>query len=192
MVVGPSFIQVNQSAIRPRKQQEIKIRNEHKDIFTKVQNYLASYPYYVPPTASILRDYSNCLLDYFNHSYFTPLSYYDQIQATEQIHLTTSIRKKIKTHHLIIRVTDKGNNFYIGSATEFQNKARNFFSDTDAFMELSYNPFREISHKVVRLLNQLASKKRILQRQCKTMMPDRANCELAHLYFNPKTHKVYY
>ncbi|CAF4915013.1 unnamed protein product, partial [Rotaria socialis] len=21
------------------------------------------------------------------------------------------------------------------------------------------------------------------------MMPDRTNCELAHLYFNPKTHK---
>ena len=100
MIVGPSFIRVNQSALRPRKQQEIKIRNEHKDISTKVQNYLASYPYYVPPTASILRDYSNCLLDYFNHSYFTPLSYYDQIQATEQIHLTTSIRKKSK--HIIL------------------------------------------------------------------------------------------
>ena len=58
-------------------------------------------------------------------------------------------------------------------------------------MELSYNPFNEILDKVIQLLNKLVSKKLILQWQYKKMVPDRAKCELAHLYFNPKTHKVY-
>ena len=104
--------------------------------------------------------------------------------------MTTSIRKKIKKHNLIIRVTDKGHNFYIGRATEFRKKAQKLFSDTNAFTELSYNSFNDILDKVIRLLNQFASTKHILQCQCKTMMPDRTKCELAHSYFNPKTHKV--
>ena len=104
--------------------------------------------------------------------------------------MTPSVRKKIEKHNLIIRVTDKGHNFYIGRATEFRKKAQKFFSDTNAFMELSYNPFNDILDKVIRLLNQLASTKHILQCQCKTMMPDRTKYKLAHLYFDPKTHKV--
>ncbi|CAF4204798.1 unnamed protein product, partial [Adineta steineri] len=89
---------------------------------------------------------------------------------------------------LIIRVTDKGHNFYIGSSIEFEKKAQQFFSDTNAFDELSYNPFNEILDKVIQLLNKLRSKKLILKWQYEEMIPDRTKCELAHLYFNPKTH----
>ncbi|CAF2061701.1 unnamed protein product [Rotaria magnacalcarata] len=70
--------------------------------------------------------------------------------------------------NLIIRVTDKGNNFYI---------------------ELSSNPFNEIFDKVVQLLGALHQKGLIRKWQYEQMMPDRTKCELAHLYFNPKTHK---
>ncbi|CAF3906020.1 unnamed protein product, partial [Rotaria sp. Silwood1] len=108
----PSCIRFTQSAIRPRKQQEIEIKNEHTDISTK--------------------------------RYFTPVSYKDQIQALQQIQTVTLIRQKIKKHNLIIRLTDKGNNFYIGSTVEFQQEAQKFFSDTSAFKELSSNPFNEI------------------------------------------------
>ena len=99
MVVGPSFIRVNQSALRPRKQQEIEIRNEHKDISTKVQNYLASYSHYVPPTASIMGDYSYCLLDYFNHCYCTPLSYYDRLRQIRVITFTMVQRLNLIIKH---------------------------------------------------------------------------------------------
>ncbi|CAF1220517.1 unnamed protein product, partial [Rotaria magnacalcarata] len=51
-----------------------------------------------------------------------------------------------------------GNNFYIGSAVEFQQTATKFFSDTNAFIELSYNPFNEIFDKVVQLLGALHQK----------------------------------
>ncbi|CAM4989001.1 unnamed protein product, partial [Rotaria socialis] len=36
----PSYIRVNQSAIRPKCQQETEIKNEHKDIYSKVENHL--------------------------------------------------------------------------------------------------------------------------------------------------------
>ncbi len=131
-----------------------------------------------------------CLLNYLQHAYFTPLSYKDHIQAKEQAQIFASIRKKFRQHKLIIRLTDKCNNFYIGLASEFQKKAQKYLRDTNAYMELTDNPFDEVLNKVIQLLNNLRSKKLILQWQYEKMMPDRTKSELAYLYFNPKTHKV--
>ncbi|CAF1524992.1 unnamed protein product, partial [Adineta steineri] len=185
---GPSYIRTNQSAIRPRKQQEIEIKSEHKDIFTKVQNNLTEY-HHVPRKHVIFQEYSDQLLDYLNSCYFAPLPYKDHIEACEQSQITASIRNKIKKFKLIIRVTDKSNNFYIGSAIEFEKKVQQYFMDTNAFRVIKENPLPEILNKVTELLNNLRSKKFILQWQYNEMVPDRKTTELAHLYFNPKTHK---
>ncbi|CAF2146793.1 unnamed protein product, partial [Rotaria magnacalcarata] len=186
---GPSYIRVNQSAIRPKCQQETEIKNQHKDIYSKVENHLTGYPHLIPRNNVIFKQYSDHLLDYLNQSYFTPLTYKDQLISREQAQILGSIRRIIQNKNLIIRVTDKGNNFYIGSAAEFEQKATKFFSDTNAFIELSCNPFNEILDKVIQLLNTLRGKDLIRKWQYEQMMPDRTTCELAHLYFNPKTHK---
>ncbi|CAF1592229.1 unnamed protein product, partial [Adineta steineri] len=78
--LGPSYIRTNQSAIRPRQQQETEIKNEHKDIFSKVPNNLTEY-HHVPRTHAIFEEYGNQLLNYFNSCYFTPLPYKDHIEA---------------------------------------------------------------------------------------------------------------
>ncbi|CAF3780799.1 unnamed protein product, partial [Rotaria sp. Silwood1] len=187
--LGPLCIRLNQSAIRPRPQQEIQIKNEHKTINDKVQHYLVSPPHNIPLKSLALKTFSNDLLNYFNRSYFSPLSYKDQVRTAEQAKTVASIRRKIEKSKLIIRMTDKGHNFYIGSAVEFEKKAQHFFQETNAFMELTANPFHEILNKVIELLNRLREKKFILQWQYKRMIPDVTKCELAHLYFNPKTHK---
>ncbi|CAF4263437.1 unnamed protein product, partial [Rotaria magnacalcarata] len=186
---GPSYIRVNQSAIRPKCQQETEIKNQHKDIYSKVENHLTGHPHLIPRNNPIFKQYSDHLLDYLNQSYFTPLTYKDQLISREQAQILGSIRRIIQNRSLIIRVTDKGNNFYIGSAVEFEQKATKFFSDTNAFIELSCNPFNEILDKVIQLLNTLRGKDLIRKWQYEQMMPDRTTCELAHLYFNPKTHK---
>ncbi|CAF1506748.1 unnamed protein product, partial [Rotaria magnacalcarata] len=186
---GPYYIRVNQSAIRPKCQQETEIKNQHKDIYSKVENHLTGYPHLIPRNNAIFKQYSDHLLDYLNQSYFTPLAYNDQLISLEQAQILGSIRRIIQNRNLIIRVTDKGNNFYIGSAVEFEQKATKFFSDTNAFIELSYNPFNEILNKVIQLLNTLRGKDHIRKWQYEQLMPDRTTCELAHLYFNPKTHK---
>jgi Na+/phosphate symporter len=166
------------------------VKAEHTDIYNKVKNHLVSPPHRIPRQNPIFDQYSNHLLDYLHHCYSTPLSYKDQLQTLEQAQIMRSIRKVTKNVDLIIRVTDKGHHFYIGLTSEFENKVEQFFSDTNAFMELSYNPFNEILDKVVQLLDKLQSKKLILQWQFKEMTPDVKTAELAHLYFNPKTHKV--
>ncbi|CAF1421539.1 unnamed protein product, partial [Rotaria sordida] len=187
--LGPSYIRLNQSAIRPRDQQESTVTKEHKNIYDKIAQRLSSHPYNVPSKSLILKQYSSHLLEYLNNSYFTPLSYKDQLRAIEQAKTTACIRKILKKHNLILRITDKGHNFYIGSETEFEKKAQKFFEETNAFMELSANPLKEIQDKVIQSLNRLREKKLILVWQYNKMMPDRTKSELAHLYFNPKTHK---
>ncbi|CAF5228348.1 unnamed protein product, partial [Rotaria magnacalcarata] len=139
----------------PKCQQETEIKNQHKDIYSKVENHLTGYPHLIPRNNVIFKQYSDHLLDYLNQSYFTPLTYKDQLISREQAQILGSIRRIIQNRSLIIRVTDKGNNFYIGSAAEFEQKATKFFSDTNAFIELSCNPFNEILDKVIQLLNTL-------------------------------------
>ena len=125
-----------------------------------------------------------------NNCYLTPLPYKDHLEAREQSHTIASIRNRIKQFKLIIRVTDKSNNFYIGSAIEFEKKVQQYFLDTNAFIEITENPLNDIVNKVIQLLNSLRSKKLILKWQYEEMIPDQKTVELAHLYFNPKTHKV--
>ncbi len=144
----------------------------------------------MPRTNPSFKKYSDHLINYLDHSYFAPLTYKHHIQAEEQAQTIASIRKKIQQHNLIICLTDKSNNFYIGSAIEFEKKVQKYFNETNAYVELMNNPFNEILDKVIQLLNHLHSKKYILKWQYEQMRPDRTKSELAHLYFNPKTHKV--
>ncbi|CAF4148154.1 unnamed protein product, partial [Rotaria sordida] len=103
--LGPSFIRLNESAIRPVEQQEAEIKNEHKEITEKVHSHLIQ-KHSIPFKARILTDYSNDVFDHFNQCYFTPLSCKEQIEVFEQAQKTATIRQKIKKHDLILRVTD--------------------------------------------------------------------------------------
>lgn len=187
---GPSFIRLNQSATRPEKQQKIELEKLHKDIFQKVQSYLIEPPYSIRMKNPLFKQFSDRLLVYLQQAYFTPQSHKDQFQAQEQAETFSSIRKLIRSKQLILRQTDKGNNFYLGAAVDFEEKVEKFFSDTDAFKELSSNPFKENLDKIRTSLRKLLSEKEISSKQFTKMMPNREKVELAHLYFNPKTHKV--
>ena len=116
LLSGPSCIRLNQSAIRPQHQQDTQIKADHHDIYHKVQNHLVEYPHCIPRTTPIFKQYSDQLLDYLNQCYSTPLSYKDQLQTLEQANVLGSIRQIIKNLDLIIRITDKGHNLYLGSA----------------------------------------------------------------------------
>ncbi|CAF4039803.1 unnamed protein product [Rotaria magnacalcarata] len=120
---GPSCIRINQSAIRSRHQQEIAIQKHHKSIYDIVRSHLSEH-YFIPMTTTILKQYSNQLLHDFNFSYFSPLSYHDEILTLNQ--------------------ATKGYNFYVGTEKEFDKKAQSFFQDTNAFIELKENPFNTI------------------------------------------------
>ncbi len=136
-ILGPSCIRLNQSTLRPQKQQEIQIKDVHKDISTKVQNHLVEY-HHISRTQPIFREYSDQLLHHPDQCYFIPLPHRDYIQAKEQAQIVASIRKKIKQNNLIICLTNKSNHFYINSSEEFEKKVQKYFTDTNAFTELSH------------------------------------------------------
>lgn len=161
--LGPFCIRLNQSAIRPRRQQQSRIAIEHKDIFEKVQKHLLEHCPSMRRTNPVFKEYSKHLHDYLNHSYSIPLSYKDQLLALEQAQIIQSTRQIIQNMDLIIRITDKGHNLYIGSASEFEKKVDKFFSETKAFIELSHNPYNEIVDQINQLLDTLHSKKFIQQ-----------------------------
>ncbi|CAF5113724.1 unnamed protein product [Rotaria sp. Silwood1] len=93
LCLGPSFIRLNQSAIRPVEQQETAIKNEHKDITKKVECHLIKH-HSMSLNSRALKGYSNEVLDHFNRSYFTPLSCKEHIETLEQAQTTASIREK--------------------------------------------------------------------------------------------------
>ena len=189
-LLGPSFIRLNQSATRPQEQQQSEIKQLHKDIFDKIQAYLMAPPYPIPRNNPLFKQFSERLLTYLKQSYSTPQPYKDQLQAQHQARIFSSILKLVQSKQLILRQTDKGNNFYLGAATDYEEKVQKFFTETDAFQELSSNPFKENLQEVCDLLDRLLKDKEINGKQFTEMKPDQDKTELAHLYFNPKTHKV--
>ena len=182
---------MNQTALRTGKQQRAEIKRQYEEISKKVTNRLIEKPHFVSLSSPYFKQCSVALQNYINRCYFsTPIPYKDQVQALQQINNNRTIRRKLKEKDLIIRVTDKGHNFYIGSRVEFEKKAEQFFQETNAFNELTNNPFHEIKNKVIDLLNKLRESGSISKKQYGEMAPDSKKCELAHLYFNPKTDKV--
>lgn len=187
--LGPSCIRMNQSLTRSKKQQEAEIVNLHATILQSIRHHLL-HKQRIPLTASIYKRYSDALLHCLKRCYSTPVSYREHMQAEKQAAIAASIRKKIRRHNLILRVTDKGNNFYLGSAKDFETKVQHFFAETKAFTELDKNPFHTIHTKITQLLNRLSRENAIERKQLEKLTPNLSTAELAHLYFNPKTHKV--
>ena len=162
-----------------------------KIFMEKLKSISPNNPHRIPRTVPLFKQYSHHLAEHLHHSYATPLSYKDQLVTLEQAQTVALIRQIIKNMNLIIRLTDKGNNFYIGLASEFEKKVEKFFSDTNAFVELSYNPFNEALASVIELLDKLQSKKLILQWQHKKwcLVERKLNC---HIYILILKHIRYF
>jgi hypothetical protein len=112
------------------------------------------------------------------------------LRARTQLKLVKSIRRKLKQANLVLQVTDKGGVFYIGRASDFNEKALAYHTKTEAYVELPSNPLKEVYLKVLQLVNDLHLKKVIRAWQHKKMLPIHDKTRLAHMYFLPKVHKV--
>lgn len=189
-LLGASFIRWNQSVIRSKDQQQKVIQTEHQNIFDKVQKHLMAPPHCIPRTTRIFNQFGSSLQQQLENVYTAPIHHKDRLLAHQQASLAQSIRKKIKEKQLVLRVVDKGSTFYIGSAEKLDEKAQKYFADTDAFEKVSQNPFNSLMNRVRQKLEAMAKEKLIWQWQKNKMLPDPKSSELAHLYFNPKVHKV--
>ena len=175
------------------KQREKQLDKELNTIMDKVKNSLAHFKEgrpLIPKTVSMYKLYSDRLRNSPIHRYMNPLPLMDQLRARRELKLIKSIRRKLKTHKLIIRQTDKSGVFDIGRAIDYKRKAMEYRQKTNAYEELSSNSLNEIFYQVIQLLNKLRSVNRIKERQKLNMIPNRDKVELAYMYFLPKAHKV--
>jgi hypothetical protein len=164
-----------------------------RDFDSLMKKTMSHLTYHYPPMSSallIVKQFSDRLKARFNRRYLAPLSFTDRLRAQKDFVLVQSIRRKLKKANLILRVTDKSKVFYIGRAVDFEQKAQAYRTKTKAYMELPTNPLEEIFFKVIRLLNELKSKRLILAKHLTKIMPDKKKIKLAHMYFIPKSHKV--
>ena len=145
----------------------------------------------LPATSPLFKQFSQRLHACLTHRYMTPLPHGDQRRAKQEREVVKTIRCKLKKEKLVLRQSDKSGNLYVGQKSSFEQKATAYRLTTGAYEELSSNPLEEILSKVTRLLNDLHMKtKNLSAKQYKKMIRTRKDVRLAHMYFNPKTHKV--
>jgi len=142
------------------------------------------------PNPNISKPFSQQLQTYLHDQYMARLSYLDIYRAQKELTLAKSIRSRLKQENYILRVTDKSGIFHLGHTKDYEQKSEAYREKTQAYIELESDPLWTIFDKVVRLLNELRSKKHIYAWHLDKMMPKRDKMELAYLYFIPKPHKV--
>ena len=175
-----------------RKKSLQQTEKEVTSITGKLTPYLHEH-HGVPPKSLNMIQFSHSLEGLFNERYMTcSLSYLHQCHMRNDIKLIHSIKRKLHKSACIIRVSDKSGVFHIGSKSDYERKVALYQEKTEAYVELLSNPLMEIFYKVVRLLNDLNSKKQIPVWQYRQMMPNKEKMKLAYLYFIPKSHKVFF
>ena len=189
LIGGPSYIRLNQSHLYSQRFAEKKTNDDVEKIIERMSTHLQRH-HYIPLKSSIIARLSKEIRDLFDQRHVTPIVYTEQLRSRHERNLLLSIRRKLKRHSCTIRITDKSGVFHIGAIRDHEGKVNQYRLETNAYVELPSNPLEDIFKKVVQLLNELRSKKQILQWQCQKMMPDRKKVQLAYQYFNPKTHKV--
>ena len=114
-------------------------------------------------------------------------------RACHENRLVRSIRHQLKNSTTILRKTDKSKVFYLGHADDYHRKAMEYMNKTAAYQEITtgINPCNDHVQVVLSLIDPLLNKGAInLKIWRANMRPSINQIELAHLYFNPKPHKV--
>ena len=189
VIGGPSYIRLNQSSIKDKKQVQKKIQHQHTTIMDKLASDLHRH-HGLPTKSTILKKFSEQLETMLNQQFSTPLSYHDIHRTRWDLKKVHSIKRKLKKLPVIIRESDKSGILHIGYKSDYDRKVLLYQEKTNAYVELPSNPLTDTFYKVVRLLNDLNTKKQVRVWQQKKMMPDQKKIELAYLYFLPKPHKV--
>ena len=187
--LGPNYIRPNQSYLYSYERRQKQMKQEHEHMMNSVVSYLVRV-HHMPPTATIIEQFSQSLATCLFDRYLAPISYLNTYRARKEWKLMKSIQFRLKKANYVLRVTDKSGIFHLGHARDYEQKAEAYRQKTGAYIELESDPLWTVFDKVVHLLNDLRSKDQIRAWQLNEMMPKREKVGLAYLYFIPKPHKV--
>ncbi|CAF2189948.1 unnamed protein product [Rotaria magnacalcarata] len=113
-------------------------------------------------------------------------------RAKQEHKIVQSIQKLlVQRPDIVIRRTDKSKVFYIGKATDFVRKAKEYMLKTKAYEEITNGrcPLADNLHAVQTLLNYLVTKRVLTVQQRNRLLPKLNQLELGHYYGLPKAHK---
>ncbi|CAF4958062.1 unnamed protein product [Rotaria sp. Silwood1] len=102
----------------------------------------------------------------------------------------TFFRKVQKKNNIIFRQTDKSKVFHTDTKENYIKKSTIYMDKTNAYVEISSPPLREMIEKTDKFLRNLVSRKRIPQALLEKLRPSLTESELPYLYYNPKDHKI--
>jgi hypothetical protein len=165
------------------------VKQEHENVMNTIRGYLVRV-YHMPPTATIIKQFSQQLATCLHDRYMAPISYLNVYRAKKEKKIIKSIQFRLKKANYILRITDKSGIFHLSHVTDYEQKAEAYRQKTSAHIELDSHPLWIVFDKVVHLLNDLPSKRHILAWQLDQMMSKRKKVSLAYLYFVPKPRKV--
>lgn len=125
------------------------------------------------------------------------LSFHLRRQAKYDKKMTLSLREKLIKENLIARAPYKGDQFYIGSKVEFEERATAYINQTGLYNLIDIiNPtvsqtcLKTVLKQVEITLNNLHASKSITDWQYVLMHPRRSIIRLNYLYFVPDLHEV--
>ncbi|CAF1347934.1 unnamed protein product, partial [Didymodactylos carnosus] len=95
---------------------------------------------------------------------------------------------KQKNKEVVFRQTDKSKVFHLDTPSNYARKSDDYMAKTDAYTEISEHPLKQMIDSTNKLLRDLLGQKRIPASVFEKLKPPQ-DCELPHLYYNPKDHK---
>jgi predicted transcriptional regulator len=186
---GLKYVPPCQSRFSRRSIDEI-IEQEYKKLQQRISDNLFNYCMKSSDQRAI--EHFASLKQLLQRLYTTSLSRRVAARAQFNHNMVKSIQRRLKQSNIIVRSTDKSKVFYFTSTSDFERKAHQYMTRTNAYQEITSGrcPLADDLNTVTTLLDSLFKNGRITKDQLKQMQPNIHKLELAHLYFIPKTHKV--
>jgi hypothetical protein len=190
LAIGPAFVTPCQSRCSRESIDDIVARQYAclADCFTRGLN-----TYCMSAKDQCAREFFQSLEQLVRRMYTTPISPRLLARANREHRLVHSIRRYLASSHVILRRTDKSKVFHLGHVDDHRQKACQYMQKTNAYRLLTdeQDPCMDQYDAVLALIHPLLSKRAIdLTIWKRNMRPNANNIKLAHLYFNPKPHKV--
>ena len=166
------------------------IEQEYTKIHKRISDNL--YNYCITSSDQRAVDHFASMKQLLEQLYTTPLPPRLAARAQYNRRMVQSIKHRVQQANIIVRPTDKSKVFYFASKSDFERKAHEYMTRTNAYEEITSNrcPLADNLQAVTTLLDSLLKNCRIAKNQYKQMHPNIHKLELAHLYFIPKAHKV--
>jgi len=186
---GLKYVPPCQSRLSRKSINEI-IEQEYTKLHKRISDNL--YNYCITSSDQRAIDHFTSLKQLLQQLYTTPLQPRLANRVQYNHRMVKSIRHRLQQANIIVRPTDKSKVFYFASKSDFERKAQEYMTRTNAYEEIPDGtcPLADDLQAVSKLLDSLFKNGRISRNQYKQMQPNIHQLELAHLYFIPKAHKV--